>query len=140
MAYNQIQPYIKDYSRQLFVDCSMEYIIPIAFKVPHNSDPILMIHPDYKSASLTDKPSLNEDIGPIEEKALSQGIKRSFQQMSSNREMNWARVTSHFPSSNNFCCCHYNLMFPKRRRLQDNLKKVPSTKGFLQYDQKITHN
>ncbi|CAB4064578.1 unnamed protein product [Lepeophtheirus salmonis] len=38
----------KDYSKPLFVDCSIEYELPNAPKIPKNSEPILMIHPAYK--------------------------------------------------------------------------------------------
>ena len=38
----------KDYSKPLFVDCSIEYELPNAPKIPKNSLPILMIHPGYK--------------------------------------------------------------------------------------------
>ena len=38
----------KDFSKQLFVDCSIEYELPNAPKIPKNSLPILMIHPGYK--------------------------------------------------------------------------------------------
>lgn len=37
----------KDYSKPLFVDCSIEYELPNAPKIPKNSQPILMIHPTY---------------------------------------------------------------------------------------------
>lgn len=39
----------KDYSKPLFVDCSIEYELPNAPKIPKNSQPILMIHPGYKA-------------------------------------------------------------------------------------------
>ena len=38
----------KDFSKPLFVDCSIEYELPNAPKIPKNSLPILMIHPGYK--------------------------------------------------------------------------------------------
>jgi len=38
----------KDYSKPLFVDCSIEYELPNAPKIPKNSQPILMIHPTYQ--------------------------------------------------------------------------------------------
>ena len=37
----------KDYSKSLFVDCSIEYELPNV-KIPKYSSPILMIHPNYK--------------------------------------------------------------------------------------------
>ncbi|QQP39616.1 Centrosomal and chromosomal factorlike, partial [Caligus rogercresseyi] len=40
----------KDYSKPLFVDCSIEYELPNAPKVPKNSEPILMIHPAYRAS------------------------------------------------------------------------------------------
>jgi len=39
----------KDFTKTLFVDCSIEYELPNAPKIPKNSDPILMIHPVSKS-------------------------------------------------------------------------------------------
>jgi len=41
-------PVGKDLSTPLFVDCSIEYELPNAPKIPKNSLPILMIHPGYK--------------------------------------------------------------------------------------------
>ena len=38
----------KDLSSPLFVDCSIEYELPNAPKIPKNSAPILMIHPGYQ--------------------------------------------------------------------------------------------
>merc|ERR1711953_1576103 len=38
----------KDFSKPLFVDCSIEYELPNAPKIPKNSLPILMIHPGYQ--------------------------------------------------------------------------------------------
>ena len=38
----------KDFTNALFVDCSIEYELPNAPKIPKNSDPILMIHPGIK--------------------------------------------------------------------------------------------
>merc|ERR1719322_558175 len=38
----------KDFTKTLFVDCSIEYELPNAPKIPKNSDPILMIHPGSK--------------------------------------------------------------------------------------------
>merc|ERR1711981_710792 len=35
----------KDFTKPLFVDCSIEYELPNAPKIPKNSEPILMIHP-----------------------------------------------------------------------------------------------
>ena len=37
----------KDFSKPLFVDCSIEYELPNAPKIPKNSLPILMIHPGF---------------------------------------------------------------------------------------------
>ena len=41
----------KDFTKTLFVDCSIEYELPNAPKIPKNSDPILMIHPGSKRKS-----------------------------------------------------------------------------------------
>ena len=38
----------KDFSKPLFVDCSIEYELPNAPKIPKNSLPILMIHPGFQ--------------------------------------------------------------------------------------------
>ena len=43
----------KDLSSPLFVDCSIEYELPNAPKIPKNSSPILMIHPEYKPPRAT---------------------------------------------------------------------------------------
>jgi len=43
----------KDLSSPLFVDCSIEYELPNAPKIPKNSSPILMIHPGYKPPRAT---------------------------------------------------------------------------------------
>ena len=53
----------KDFSKPLFVDCSIEYELPNAPKIPKNSQPILMVHPGYQkklqasSASQPRRPS-----------------------------------------------------------------------------------
>lgn len=48
----------KDFSKPLFVDCSIEYELPNAPKIPKNSEPILMIHPSYpKKKATTTTPS-----------------------------------------------------------------------------------
>ncbi|CAF2742695.1 unnamed protein product [Lepeophtheirus salmonis] len=144
MLHYRFPRYSKDYSEPLFVDCSIEYELPNAFKIPQNSDPILMIHPDYQSESLRVKTSLKEDIGTrglLEENSLSRGMKRSFKQMSSNEEMNGDRgriETRQSPSSNNCCCSCHNSMFLKRVRFQDNIK-MPPTEGFLEYGQRLAH-
>merc|ERR1719278_434452 len=41
----------KDFTKQLFVDCSIEYELPNAPKIPKNSEPILMIHSGYNKSS-----------------------------------------------------------------------------------------
>jgi len=43
----------KDLSTTLFVDCSIEYELPNAPKIPKNSAPILMVHPGYKPQRVT---------------------------------------------------------------------------------------
>jgi len=43
----------KDLSSTLFVDCSIEYELPNAPKIPKNSAPILMIYPGYKPPRAT---------------------------------------------------------------------------------------
>merc|ERR1712066_1128661 len=43
----------KDLSSPLFVDCSIEYELPNAPRIPKNSLPILMIHPGYKPPRAT---------------------------------------------------------------------------------------
>lgn len=45
----------KDFSKPLFVDCSIEYELPNAPKIPKNSLPILMIHPGYKQKMMMNK-------------------------------------------------------------------------------------
>ena len=42
----------KDFTKPLFVDCSIEYELPNAPKIPKNSEPILMIHPGIKNKSV----------------------------------------------------------------------------------------
>lgn len=44
----------KDFTKQLFVDCSIEYELPNAPKIPKNSQPILMIHPGIKGKKKSD--------------------------------------------------------------------------------------
>uniref|UniRef100_A0A0K2TNM1 Centrosomal and chromosomal factorlike [Ceratitis capitata] n=1 Tax=Lepeophtheirus salmonis TaxID=72036 RepID=A0A0K2TNM1_LEPSM len=70
----------KDYSKPLFVDCSIEYELPNAPKVPKNSEPILMIHPAYRvhktakrtlpsSSSSKQKKSLTSSNRIVQERA-----------------------------------------------------------------------
>ena len=63
----------KDYFKPLFVDCSIEYELPNAPKIPKNSEPILMIHPGYKSSAegrsdgpsgATKVPSVGQGVTP----------------------------------------------------------------------------
>merc|ERR1712018_665542 len=42
----------KDFTKPLFVDCSIEYELPNAPKIPKNSEPILMIHPGINNKSV----------------------------------------------------------------------------------------
>ena len=48
---NSVKTTSKDFFKPLFVDCSIEYDLPNAPKIPKNSEPILMIHPSYVKGS-----------------------------------------------------------------------------------------
>ncbi|XP_059086384.1 uncharacterized protein LOC131883069 [Tigriopus californicus] len=54
----------KDYSKPLFVDCSIEYDLPNAPKIPKNSDPILMIHPAYSQKLVSSMKSVVPSRAP----------------------------------------------------------------------------
>merc|ERR1712115_377466 len=49
----------KDFTKTLFVDCSIEYELPNAPKIPKNSLSILMIHPGYKQKMMMKKEQLH---------------------------------------------------------------------------------
>ena len=91
----------KDFSKPLFVDCSIEYELPNAPKIPKNSLPILMIHPGYKqkmmmkkeqqqqqaSAAQCSTPNcqckMQHQIVPNVKKDIKAGMKRSYNTMNS---------------------------------------------------------
>ena len=57
----------KDFSKPLFVDCSIEYELPNAPKIPKNSLPILMIHPGYKQKmSMIQKKEVSTAVQPAQ--------------------------------------------------------------------------
>ena len=64
----------KDYTKPLFVDCSIEYELPNAPKIPKNSEPILMIHPAYKK---TDKVAHQPLTPPQEQRKILSATRRS---------------------------------------------------------------
>ncbi|QQP58053.1 Uncharacterized protein FKW44_003248 [Caligus rogercresseyi] len=71
----------KDYSKPLYVDCSIEYELPNAPKVPKHSEPILMIHPDYSSNKSNPTPSAQKTV------QHSRSLKRSYGQSFSEEIM-----------------------------------------------------
>ena len=95
----------KDFSKPLFVDCSIEYELPNAPKIPKNSLPILMIHPGYKQKMMMKKEQLHNQCSTPNcqckmqqqnvqqqqqvKKDIKAGMKRSYNTMNSN-----ATVTS----------------------------------------------
>ena len=89
----------KDFSKPLFVDCSIEYELPNAPKIPKNSLPILMIHPGYKQKMMMKKEQLHNQCStpncqckmqpPVQQqqqvkKDIKAGMKRSYNTMNSN--------------------------------------------------------
>jgi len=52
----------KDYSKPLFVDCSIEYELPNAPKIPKNSSPILMIPPTYQKKLIAQQQQQQQQI------------------------------------------------------------------------------
>lgn len=54
----------KDYSKPLFVDCSIEYELPNAPKIPKNSQPILMIHPTYQKKLIAQQQQIQQRSSP----------------------------------------------------------------------------
>ena len=92
----------KDFSKPLFVDCSIEYELPNAPKIPKNSLPILMIHPGYKQKMMMKKEQLHNQCSTPNcqckmqpqpqqtgvqhqvKKDIKAGMKRSYNTMNSN--------------------------------------------------------
>lgn len=87
----QQQQQKKDFSKPLFVDCSIEYELPNAPKIPKNSLPILMIHPGYlkkKAAQQQQQSVLRSCSLPNCQCKLKAGSKRSYNSMSNNNNNN----------------------------------------------------
>eukprot|EP00096_Caligus_rogercresseyi_P000951 TRINITY_DN1152_c0_g1_i1.p1 TRINITY_DN1152_c0_g1~~TRINITY_DN1152_c0_g1_i1.p1 ORF type:complete len:231 (-),score=42.74 TRINITY_DN1152_c0_g1_i1:137-829(-) len=88
----------KDYSKPLYVDCSIEYELPNAPKVPKHSEPILMIHPDYSSNKSNPTPSAKKTV------QHSRSLKRSYGQSFSEEIMlsqaNFIQHQLHFRRNN----------------------------------------
>eukprot|EP00096_Caligus_rogercresseyi_P010014 TRINITY_DN351_c0_g1_i1.p1 TRINITY_DN351_c0_g1~~TRINITY_DN351_c0_g1_i1.p1 ORF type:complete len:380 (-),score=139.06 TRINITY_DN351_c0_g1_i1:1095-2234(-) len=83
----------KDYSKPLFVDCSIEYELPNAPKIPQNSQPILMIHPAYKqkrashhSAASSSSNHSSNPSSSSSTKSKSKGLKRTISQATSDQQ------------------------------------------------------
>ncbi|XP_040568991.1 uncharacterized protein [Lepeophtheirus salmonis] len=76
----------KDYSKQLFVDCSIEYELPNAPKVPKNSEPILMIHPDYSKRKAKSKKSACSSTNPCPVLFVVPSVKKSLSNRASTNK------------------------------------------------------
>uniref|UniRef100_A0A0K2VFJ0 Uncharacterized protein n=1 Tax=Lepeophtheirus salmonis TaxID=72036 RepID=A0A0K2VFJ0_LEPSM len=120
----------KDYTKPLFVDCSIEYELPNAPKIPLNSEPILMIHPSYyKDPKIIINrtlsvpiPSIHSDEEVQNVNGISKGLKRSYCQISNESSYGYNQHTTnnqdpwlqpqypqiHEPKSFNYCTySHY---------------------------------
>jgi len=61
----------KDYSKPLFVDCSIEYELPNAPKIPKNSSPILMIPPTYQKKLIAQQQQQQQQQQQIQQQRSS---------------------------------------------------------------------
>jgi hypothetical protein len=59
----------KDYSKPLFVDCSIEYELPNAPKIPKNSQPILMIPPTYQKKLIAQQQQQQQQQQQIQQRS-----------------------------------------------------------------------
>ncbi|XP_040568567.1 uncharacterized protein [Lepeophtheirus salmonis] len=133
----------KDYSKPLFVDCSIEYELPNAPKIPKNSEPILMIHPAYKqpqqsvrssskraSTSTTSSGSSGTSISKSSSgrggisNAKSKGVKRTHSQCTStdaimsNQAAALLQHQLHFSSNNHGpACCPAPALPPRYEQI-----------------------
>lgn len=95
----------KDFSKPLFVDCSIEYELPNAPKIPKNSLPILMIHPGYKAKCHRGVPcQCNNKVQPQPQpqppKIQKRTLKRSYNQAMNNSTVDYYSKIQHLPSNN----------------------------------------
>ncbi|XP_040569056.1 uncharacterized protein [Lepeophtheirus salmonis] len=136
---------VKDYSKPLFVDCSIEYELPNAPKVPKNSEPILMIHPSYMKpriylkAKSVNRSNETKNLAPKVSTA-KKNAKRSYKQGPGAGEFPGAYQAllpqSQVPYTSCYCCqCHPLAAASKRSRQMYFEQLKQQQHPFFQYPQ-----
>ena len=103
----------KDFSKPLFVDCSIEYELPNAPKIPKNSLPILMIHPGYqqkKRQQIQQQQQLQQQQQKQQQQQLLMNIK--------NKDTNTSKQTG--CTAPNCHCRKIQVMKPGTKRSYSN--------------------
>ena len=143
----------KDFSKPLFVDCSIEYELPNAPKIPKNSLPILMIHPGYKKpvkksssaqassvacnikgCSTCVKQAQHQQAQPVKRAA-----KRSYESAMSNDFYKHLNQQAHHAYFDNTSTSSALEALAKRSRLAEEHQKHLFNQQFFQQQQQQMH-
>ena len=114
----------KDFTKPLFVDCSIEYELPNAPKIPKNSEPILMIHPGIKNVKKSSEgcSSTNDNdnkVLPIASTSKSTFIKEEFPNRDSNeRAFKLVSAGEKKLCTSSKCSCPEAVQYRKKYQLQ----------------------
>jgi hypothetical protein len=123
----------KDFTKPLFVDCSIEYELPNAPKIPKNSDPILMIHPGLKTKRQGDGSSAhNMSTASTSRSTLIKEEHDNINERASKEDFEDSGANKLCSSSK--CSCPEAVQYRKKYRLhleQQQLKRQQQHKIFV---------
>jgi hypothetical protein len=131
----------KDFTKTLFVDCSIEYELPNAPKIPKNSAPILMIHPGINNKNVKnsseDCSSTNDNdtkVLPIASTSKSAFIKEEFPNRDNNeRAFKYDSDGEKKLCTSSKCSCPEAVQYRKKYQLQlqQHQQKQQQQKSFV---------
>ena len=126
----------KDFTKTLFVDCSIEYELPNAPKIPKNSDPILMIHPVSKSRKVS---SDGNSAHNMSRASTSRSIFIKEEQQENERafKLEFENSGASKLCSSSKCSCPEAVQYRKKYRLHLDQQKRQQQKSFVKKEVEV---